>query len=286
MREKNHTKMPQTILVVDDQKESRYKLIQHLKAAQEEYELLSAPNGQVAFEVARTLLPDLIITDWDMPKMNGIEFVQAIKQEVITQDIPILMVTGMFIDSEDLANALDVGAVDYIRKPVEKLELWARVSSTLALKHSFEVIKQQNDEIARQKNKELSNKAFDIYRKSQLLKKIRDIAHQHQETPAMRQIINVVKDATADLEEWFIFKQHFDQVHPQFVVKLRKQYPQLTNEDIKHCVFARLHLSNKEIAHLLNIHVDSVYTHHYRIRKKLGLPNGVRFSDYITGLVP
>lgn len=274
----------QTILVVDDHRENRQSIMQSLKETSQGYELLAAPNGKVAFDIARKLLPDLIITDWDMPKMNGLELTKAVKWHDLTQDIPVLVVTGIYTSSENLKLVLDAGAVDYIRKPVQKLELRARVASTLALRRSFQIIEQKNEEIEAQKNKELSAKAFEIYRKNQLFRKIQDIAGDKDSKLALKNILKVVNDAIYDGDEWFAFRQYFDQIHPGFFADLRKKCPQLTTEDLKHCVFVRLHLSNKEIAGLLNIHVDSVYTHHYRIRKKLRLPSGVRFSDYIVGL--
>lgn len=143
--------MPQaTILIVDDQSENIQTITHFLEEAQQDYELLIASNGKIALEVAKKALPDLIITDWDMPIMNGLELTKAIKAEASTQHIPILLITGVYTSSEDLKIALDAGAHDYLRKPIQKVELWARASSVLKLMHSYRTIHTQATKIERQ----------------------------------------------------------------------------------------------------------------------------------------
>ncbi|EAY25401.1 hybrid sensor histidine kinase/response regulator [Microscilla marina] len=147
--------LPQaTILIVDDQSENIQTITHFLEEAQQGYELLIASNGKIAFEVAKKTLPDLIITDWDMPFMNGLELTQAVKTNASTQHIPILLITGVYTSSEDLKTALDAGAHDYLRKPIQKVELWARASSVLKLMQSYSTIQTQATEIERQ-NEEL-----------------------------------------------------------------------------------------------------------------------------------
>lgn len=146
--------LPQaTILIVDDQSENIQTITHFLEEAQQGYELLIASNGRIAFEVAKKTMPDLIITDWDMPLMNGLELTQAIKNHASTQHIPILLITGVYTSSEDLKIALDAGAHDYLRKPIQKVELWARASSVLKLMHSYHTIQTQATEIERQNEK-------------------------------------------------------------------------------------------------------------------------------------
>jgi len=103
-------------------------------------------------------MPDLIITDWEMPIMNGIEFIKLLKSNEKTHDIPVIMCTGVMTTPENLKTALDAGAVDYIRKPVEKLELMARVNSMLKLSDSIKTIKAQNNDLIRQREEILHQK--------------------------------------------------------------------------------------------------------------------------------
>ena len=138
------------ILIVDDEISNLRALVGYLREADSNYKIMKAPNGKVASKIAETYLPDLIITDWEMPQMNGIELIKHMKSTESTKDIPIIMCTGVMTDAAHLKTALEAGAIDYIRKPVEKLELSARVHSMLQLSESAKKIKEQNEEIRTQ----------------------------------------------------------------------------------------------------------------------------------------
>lgn len=162
MQEMERKELPDaTILIVDDQSENIQTMTRFLEESQQGYDLLIASNGKAAFDVAKRAQPDLIITDWDMPLMNGLELTQTLKAEQTTQSIPILLITGVYTSSKDLKTALDAGAHDYLRKPIQKVELWARVSSVLKLMRSYHTIQKQSTEIEWQngellaKNKQL-----------------------------------------------------------------------------------------------------------------------------------
>ncbi len=93
-----------------------------------------------------------------MPVMDGIELIKHLKSVETTNDIPIIMCTGVMTKTENLKTALDAGAVDYIRKPVEKLELTARVHSMLKLSDSMKKIKEQNIDLVLQREEILQQK--------------------------------------------------------------------------------------------------------------------------------
>lgn len=133
-----------TILVADDQPDNLRTIVEFLKDSGVNYEILIAPNGKVACEIADAKLPDLIITDWEMPEMNGIETIQYLKKGEKTRNIPIIIATGIMTSAENFKTALETGAVDFIRKPIDKTELIARVKSMLNLSDSFKKIKSLN----------------------------------------------------------------------------------------------------------------------------------------------
>ena len=133
------------ILVVDDQQAYLRTIAEILDKS--DYQVLLANNGQVACDVAKKHLPDMIIMDWEMPVMNGIEAIKVLKSDEMTQDIPVIMATGVMTSPENLQTALDVGAVDYIRKPVEEIELLARIHSTLKLSQSYRKIKKHEQQL-------------------------------------------------------------------------------------------------------------------------------------------
>ena len=140
-----------TILVVDDEQFFLETIVDTLNS--DEYKILQAKNGKVGLKIAEKFLPDIVITDWEMPEMNGIEMIKAFKKRKTLEEIPIIMCTGIMTSSKDLKIALNAGAVDYIRKPINKIELIARVNSALYISYSLKIIKKQKKDILFEKEK-------------------------------------------------------------------------------------------------------------------------------------
>ena len=133
-----------TILIVDDSPDNLETIADYLKKSELSIKILKAPNGKIACMLAEEKLPDLIIMDWEMPEMNGIETIKHLKSLESTKDIPVIMCTGKMTTSENLKTAMEAGAVDYIRKPIDNTELTARVYSMLKLAESYKEIKLLN----------------------------------------------------------------------------------------------------------------------------------------------
>ncbi|NHB68701.1 hybrid sensor histidine kinase/response regulator [Perlabentimonas gracilis] len=140
-----------TILVADDYPDNVQIIADALRDTGIAHKIIRATNGKVLIDLALKRVPDLIITDWEMPEMDGIEAIKFLKENSSTSDIPIIMCTGIMITSESLKYALDSGAVDYIRKPIDSIELQARVHSMLKLSDSISIIKEQNNTLEAQK---------------------------------------------------------------------------------------------------------------------------------------
>jgi CheY-like chemotaxis protein len=92
-----------------------------------------ARNGEQALANVREWAPDLILLDVMMPRMSGFEACRAIKEDPQTRDIPILMVTALNTDA-DFERACEAGADDFLRKPVNRVELRMRIQSLLELR--------------------------------------------------------------------------------------------------------------------------------------------------------
>lgn len=144
--------MPHTILVVDDDKDNLELVLSYLEDVNQGYSIISAPNGKIACKLAENKHPDLILLDWMMPEMSGLETLKYLKSKDKTKDIPVLMVTAQS-SSADLKTAMETGAVDYIRKPVDETELLARVKSAIQLYDNYKEIRKQNETIAIEKQK-------------------------------------------------------------------------------------------------------------------------------------
>lgn len=136
--------MKHKILVVDDESAILQEITNILSDSS--YKIMIAPNGRIACEIATQELPDLILMDWVMPEMSGIDAIKQLKSKKDTKDIPVLMVTAQ-TSSEELKEGLEVGAMDYIRKPIDKIELQARVKNALSLYEAYKLIEEKNKKL-------------------------------------------------------------------------------------------------------------------------------------------
>ena len=152
--------MAPQILVVDDELEHLNAICDVLQGGP--FGVLRTSRPDRAFDIAVESAPDLIITDWDMPGLTGIELIRKLKAHEATRDIPVIMCTGKMTSVESLETALDAGAVDYVRKPVEPIELRARTRSMLQLSASYRRIKANEIELARQ-NELLVRQKHDLH---------------------------------------------------------------------------------------------------------------------------
>lgn len=133
------------ILIVDDELTHLEAIVDMLEETGNGYRVLQAFTGESAFKIAEKEIPDLIITDWEMPGISGIELIKKLKNSEVTSDIPVIMCTGVMTSSKNLKTALNVGAADYIRKPIDKIELLARTKANLHLADNYLKIKKLND---------------------------------------------------------------------------------------------------------------------------------------------
>jgi len=84
--------------------------------------------------------------------------------------------------------------------------------------------------------------------------------------------------------DWEHFAVHFDKVHNDFFIALKKQHPNLTPNELKLCAYLRMNLSTKEMARLMNISVRGVEISRYRLRKKLQLSTETNLFTYLLDL--
>ncbi len=128
------------ILVVEDSEINMDIIVESLKNA---YELTIAMDGLEALDAVAREIPDLILLDVLMPEMNGYEVCQKLKADPKTADIPIIFLTAMK-DITDKTKAFEMGAIDYLTKPFEILELKARVKTHLELIFARKLLADQN----------------------------------------------------------------------------------------------------------------------------------------------
>jgi two-component system phosphate regulon response regulator PhoB len=119
--------MARILVVEDDVDISRLLELRLRKAG---HEVSSAPDGVIGLEAIRTAPPELVVLDWMMPRMNGLEVCAAVRDDEQLHELPILMLTAK-TQPQDLDRALSSGADDYLMKPFESAEFLARVEALL-----------------------------------------------------------------------------------------------------------------------------------------------------------
>ncbi len=127
-----------SILVIDDETYN-FDVIQTLLSNQT-YKLDYATSGQDALDHLEYYQPDVILLDVMMPKMDGIEVCRRLKSMDMWKHVPIIMVTSLTA-KKDIALCLESGADDFISKPVDRIELGARIKSMLRIKQQYDQIK-------------------------------------------------------------------------------------------------------------------------------------------------
>ncbi|MBV7476143.1 two-component system response regulator [Pseudomonas sp. PDM31] len=139
--EQSHYSAP-TLLVVDDTPDNLMLMTDLLK---DHYRVKAANSGEKALRILQgDALPDLILLDVMMPGLSGHEVAEQIKRDPRTRDIPIIFLTAL-AGTEDEIHGLELGAVDYITKPIRPALVLARVDTQLKLKAAKDFLRDHND---------------------------------------------------------------------------------------------------------------------------------------------
>jgi len=128
------------VLVVDDEELNR-ELLDAVLSIQ--YDVIMACNGEEALEKVSQEVPDIILLDVMMPRMDGYEVCRRLKEDKKTAPIPVVMVTALR-EREDRIKGLEAGADDFLTKPIDKAEVLARVKSLLRIKYLYDELVELN----------------------------------------------------------------------------------------------------------------------------------------------
>ncbi len=120
--------MTTRILIVED--EDAIRAMTALALEQAGLEVEEAADAAVAWAKVNDQLPDLILLDWMLPGVSGVEFARRLRREELTREIPVIMLTAR-VDEHDKIRGLDAGADDYITKPFSPKEMLARIRAVL-----------------------------------------------------------------------------------------------------------------------------------------------------------
>ncbi len=157
-----------TILIVEDSEDVRKYISEVLK---KDFNLIEASDGKEGIEKAKSISPDLIISDVMMPVIDGIEFCRIIKTDFDTSHIPIILLTAK-VSHESKLEGLETGADDYLQKPFETRELFIRIRNLLRQrkrlkeKYSKEIRIAAETVTSNTLDNEFLNEAFEVANKN------------------------------------------------------------------------------------------------------------------------
>lgn len=154
-----------------------------------------------------------------------------------------------------------------------------------------ELIQVQNDKLEGEvefKNRELATVTMHLVERGRVLSNIKEVLTQTVKKlePAVTQnhfkrVMRLFEEAENNEEDWENFSRHFDEVHSNFLWRVKQHFPTLTITDLKLCAYLHINLTSKEIAQLLGISVRGVETSRYRLRKKLNIPGEVSLNAFL-----
>jgi phosphoserine phosphatase RsbU/P len=136
-----------TILVVDDSPVNLRLVVRTLEGRG--YRLLAAKNGRAALDIARRVRPDLILLDVMMPEVDGFEVCRALKADPATRDAIVVFLSALG-EVTDKVTGLELGASDYITKPIQPEEVIARVANHVARQQLEREVRQSRDRLERE----------------------------------------------------------------------------------------------------------------------------------------
>ena len=149
--------------------------------------------------------------------------------------------------------------------------------------------KQLQDQIE-YRNKQITTHTLNIIQKNEMLKELRDQLEGIVKSSAgaphneLKKLLKIIDESFRLDKDWEEFKLYFEQIYTGFYAKLKVSYPELTNQELRHCALIRLNLSNNECASILGIGPNSIKVSRTRLRKKLNLENHQSLTDFVMGI--
>jgi len=290
------------ILIVDDNPENIEILVDYIESTNLFFDVIVASNGIKALEILDKSLVDIIIMDWQMPELDGIETLKRLKKNEKLKEIPVIIITAMMITVQDLSYALENGAIDFLKHPINKIELLARIKSAMTISNYLAFIKLQEKVIA-QNEKELLLKGVEQLKNELMLKKedfyklsVQIIDSDSQLENFVKDLIRILNVVNDDSKEYVTnmlnkykeqmlnakpnVEEKLKQINDNFYEKLIKKFPNLTLNEKKLSTFLKMNLTTKEISNLTLRSEESIKKARLRLRLKLNVPKSVSIHNF------
>ena len=270
------------VLLVDDEIDHLRVLVSIIENHLSDFTIFQAQSGKDVLHILENNIPDIIISDWEMPNMSGLELASTLQQSTSTSNIPIIIVSGINVTAVNLKEAFESGAIDFLRKPVNPIELLARINAAITIAQKHQNLLYEREQ------KILENAMLSSELKSVLIKVQSQVAAINTKcdesvSKEVNAIITVVSGKLKSLE-WKKYSGAYSNIHPEFIKRLLQKNERITPTEIEICQMLRLGLSNKEIADLLCVAPESMRVSRSRLRKKLGLESPDNLQTYLCSL--
>ena len=175
--------------------------------------------------------------------------------------------------------------------PRSRYKKKTKVLQDAAEKSEEEIVQLKNEKLEADiqfKNQQLASSTMHIVQKNEVIHKVKEEIEQMKKrikdpnlNREIKKLISVLSDDERLDDDWEKFAYHFDQVHTDFLRRIKEEYPNLSPKDQKLCAYLRMNLSTKEIAPLMNISIRGVEISRYRLRKKLSLVSDVNLNEFM-----
>ncbi len=197
-----------------------------------------------------------------------------------------------------------IGNFYYIRKRILKARQREKLKHEKRLAQREKIFKEQtalsekeimqlrNESLKsemRFKNKELANATLHLIQKNQTLtylkedlgKLLKTIKTESAEKDKVNSLLKKINRDLKNEKSWELFNSYFDEVHQDFIARLKEKYDDLSPKELRLCAYLRMNISTKEIAPLMNISIRGVEISRYRLRRKLKLDHNVNLTDFL-----
>jgi DNA-binding CsgD family transcriptional regulator len=181
-----------------------------------------------------------------------------------------------------------------LQKQQEKFRITEEHLRSEALEKEKEMIRLRNEKLRNEmvfKEKELANSTMNVIQKNDFLLNIKDDLLRIYRDGSLKEIQNKVSEIVRKIDrdidnesQWELFEVHLEQVHQDFLTRLRKLFPDMTLRETRLCAYLRMEMTSKEISSLMNISVRAVENNRYKLRKKLGLDGKDNLNEFIRNI--
>lgn len=254
------------------------------------YNILQANHGKAALQIMEKYPIDLVITDWEMPHMNGIELIEKIRIKLLPIEMPIIVATGVMIRQEHLEKALGAGANDFVRKPIDGIEIRARVKAVLRTLSLQRQVLQQQKELFEEKVAALEQLSFQINKKNKTIAHLKKQGEETQKAlqnnflPHLNKLLKTIHSELDVKKDWKNFDSQMQNTYPDFWQKLNEKFPELSRNEKQLCLHLKNNKTSAEIAEILSVSIRTVEMARYRLRKKLNLPPETGLTLFVKNM--